>query len=76
MDPALAEAVLTGLGLYFLTGLLFALTFVTVLIKRFDSNAAEAAPLQFRLLIVPGVAALWPILLLALIKRLTLGGNS
>lgn len=76
MDPVLAQTILACLGLYLLIGLVFALAFVTVLIKRFDANAAEAAPLQFRVLIFPGVAALWPVLLLTLLKRMTLGGEA
>ncbi|WP_300529003.1 hypothetical protein [Maricaulis sp.] len=76
MDQALAQALLACLGPYFLAGLIFALAFVTLLIKRFDAGAAEAAPVQFRVLIFPGVIALWPVLLLTLIKRMTVGGRA
>ena len=70
MDPALAALILACLGAYLALGLVFGLIFVTLLIKRFDPNAGEAAPIQFRLLILPGVAALWPLLMLLFLKRL------
>lgn len=76
MSPELAGMIISGLGLYLLAGLVFALAFVTLLIKRFDHNAAEAAPIQFRLLILPGVIALWPLLLTLFLKRATVGGEA
>lgn len=76
MDPVLAEALLTCMALYLLAGVVFALAFVTLLIKPFDANAGEAAPLQFRVLIFPGVVALWPLLTLLFLKRTVLGGGS
>lgn len=76
MDLGLAQSLLTGAGLYLLAGTVFGLVFVTVLIKRFDANAGEAAPLQFRVLIFPGAVALWPLLALLVLKRTVLGGGS
>lgn len=75
MDPDFAQAILTGLALYLGAGLVFALVFVTLLIKPFDPNAAKAAPLQFRVLIFPGVVALWPFLLIQFFKRVTMGNG-
>lgn len=70
MDPALAAIIMASLGAYLAVGLVFALIFVSLLIKRFDPNAGEAAPIQFRLLILPGVMALWPLMALLFLKRL------
>lgn len=51
-----------ALGVYALAGALFAAAFVTVGIHRVDPMA-EHAPAGFRLIVMPGVAALWPLLL-------------
>ena len=48
--------------LYLLIGLLFAVVFVTTGIERVDATARGASA-GFRLLILPGVVALWPVLL-------------
>ncbi len=53
---------LVALGLYLALGLVFALPFVARGVQRLDPAAAHA-PLGFRLLILPGCAALWPWLL-------------
>ena len=45
-----------------LAGAVFAVAFVTMGIQRVDS-VAEHAPLGFRLIVLPGVAALWPLML-------------
>ncbi len=50
------------LAVYALAGVLFALVFVTAGIARVDP-VAEHAPWGFRLIVAPGVAALWPVLL-------------
>ena len=49
-------------GAYAAVGVLFAVAFATWGIQRVDP-AAKGAPLGFRLLILPGSAALWPLLL-------------
>lgn len=54
---------LTALGLWFAIGLIFALPFAARGVNRLDPAAAHA-PVGFRLLIVPGCAALWPLLFL------------
>jgi len=56
------EIALALLGLYLLVGLVFAIAFVTKGVRRVD-GAAEGSPWSFRLLILPGAAALWPVLL-------------
>ncbi len=57
-----AEVFIAILAVYGLAGLLFAIVFVTIGIQRFDP-VAEHAPVSFRLMVLPGVAALWPLLL-------------
>jgi hypothetical protein len=58
----LAELLVDALTAYGLVGLVFAVAFVTMGIQRVDS-VAEHAPLGFRLIVLPGAAALWPLLL-------------
>ncbi|HXJ03538.1 MAG TPA: hypothetical protein VNH65_00450 [Candidatus Acidoferrum sp.] len=48
--------------LYFGLGLLFAVAFVTSGVKRLDPNA-KGSGVVFRLVILPGSAAFWPLLL-------------
>lgn len=48
---------------YLIAGLLFGLVFVTRGVDRVDAQAREAG-WGFRAVIVPGVVALWPLLLL------------
>lgn len=49
-------------GVYATIGLLVAFAFVLFGAKRIDPGA-NGAPLGFFLLIIPGVAALWPLML-------------
>ena len=51
----------TALALYALLGVVFAIAFVARGASRVDP-AAAATPLGFKLLLLPGVAALWPLL--------------
>ena len=51
-----AELLVDGLAAYGLAGAVFAVAFVTMGIQRVDS-VAEHAPLGFRLIVLPGVAA-------------------
>jgi hypothetical protein len=51
-----------ALTAYAAVGFAFALAFVSIGIQRVDS-VAEHAPLGFRIIILPGVTALWPLLL-------------
>jgi hypothetical protein len=50
------------LGVYGATGLLFGIVFVIAGVHRVDI-AAKDSGVGFRLIILPGVAALWPLLL-------------
>ena len=49
-------------GIYAAIGVLFAAVFVTVGIGSVDP-VARKAPLGFRLIVLPGCAALWPLML-------------
>ena len=57
-----AEFFVGTLALYGLAGAAFAVVFVLFGIHRIDS-VAEHASFGFRLIVLPGVAALWPLLL-------------
>jgi hypothetical protein len=57
-----AELFVIALAVYGSAGVLFAAAFVTAGIRRVDP-VAEHAPIGFRLIVIPGVAALWPLLL-------------
>jgi hypothetical protein len=59
---AAVEAVVHLATLYAACGLVFAVPFVAVGIHRVDPLAAGSG-VAFRLIILPGVAALWPLLL-------------
>ncbi|MEO8126498.1 MAG: hypothetical protein ABJF23_22920 [Bryobacteraceae bacterium] len=60
---AAVEWILYLLTAYALAGVLFGVAFLTAGIARVDHGAAGSG-VGFRLLILPGVAALWPLLLL------------
>ena len=57
-----AEFFVAALALYGLAGAVFAVAFVLFGIHHVDP-VAEHAPFGFRLIVMPGVAALWPLLL-------------
>lgn len=57
----LAEILLLALGGYLLCGLAFALPFVLVGVGRIDPHATQGS-WGFRVLILPGVVFLWPLL--------------
>jgi hypothetical protein len=59
---------LEAVGLYAAAGFLFAVVFLAFGVARVD-QAARGSGLGFRLIIVPGVIALWPFLLVRWIAR-------
>jgi len=59
LSRTVAELVVLTFEVYAVLGLLFALLFVWLGIGRIDA-AAKSGSLGFRLLVVPGAAALWP----------------
>ena len=67
----IATAFLIALGIYLACGLAFAIPFALFGAKHVDPHAAHGS-WGFRLLIIPGVMAFWPLLL----KRWTSGGNN
>jgi hypothetical protein len=62
MIEAIAILFVYSLYLYTALGAVFALAFVTVGVKRIDSQAIGSS-VGFRLLIFPGSVAFWPLLL-------------
>lgn len=58
----IAAACLILLGVYFASGLIFAIPFALVGVRKIDPHAAPGS-LGFRLLIIPGTMAFWPLLL-------------
>jgi len=56
-----AELLVAAVGAYVAAGALFAAAFVTWGVSRMDPVAKEGTP-GFRLIILPGVTALWPLL--------------
>lgn len=62
-----ASALVLFVELYLGFGLVFGLVFVCKGVERVDASA-HAGTLGFRILILPGCAALWPWLVLRLIK--------
>ena len=62
MFETLAKAFVFALEAYAGLGLIFAMPFVCVGVQRLDSEA-QGSGIAFRLLILPGVAAFWPMFL-------------
>lgn len=60
MPEPLARSLLVVLALHALAGLVFAAAFLPQRIEREDPSA-RGASWAFRLLILPGVVALWPL---------------
>ena len=58
----IAAAFLIALGVYLAGGLMFAIPFTLVGVKKIDPHAAHGS-WGFRLLIIPGTMAFWPLLL-------------
>ena len=61
MPLALAQVVVSMFELYALAGVVFAVLFLPRGVARLDPRVA-GAPKALRLLLSPGVAALWPVL--------------
>lgn len=66
MDPVTVLAV--ALSAYLGLGLAFAVPFVASWVERLDP-AARGGTVGFRVLIVPGVAVLWPLFAARLARR-------
>jgi hypothetical protein len=70
MSIAVAQTLWAIIAAYLGVGLLLALVLLGGAIKRVDPQAA-VAPLRVRAGLLPGLAVLWPVFLLKLIKRET-----
>lgn len=62
MSERLAELLVAAVGAYVALGAVFAVAFVAWGVSRVDP-VARAATIGFRLIILPGVMALWPFLI-------------
>ena len=62
MLETFAKAIVYTLAVYTSLGLAFAVPFVWLGVQRLDAEA-QGSGIGFRLLILPGVAAFWPIFL-------------
>lgn len=73
MSVASAEMIWMVAGAYCAIGCVFALAMILGLIKRLDP-IAHAAPWRVKLLLFPGLVALWPLAaVLVLVKRSKVG---
>ena len=70
MSEGLAGAIVTGLGIYVAIGLLVGLVYLFGGAGRIDPAArGKGMPLRVRLLILPGVLGLWPLMLAKLFRQ-------
>ena len=69
-----AEIILFGALAYVLCGLAVGVAFVLRGVDRVD-EAARGAPVAFRLVILPGTVALWPLMAKKWIKAPRSGGH-
>ncbi len=70
MFEILVKAFVCALSGYAALGIVFALPFVFVGVQRLDSEA-QGSGVGFRLLILPGVAVLWPMFLQRWLRGVT-----
>ncbi len=68
MAHTIANVFVAAIELYALAGAAFGIVFVTTGVARIDP-AAKGSGAGFRLIILPGSAALWPLLLARWIRR-------
>ena len=68
MSLAWAEGVLAVLAVYLAVGALFAVFIATKCLERIDAGA-QGMPWSARLLILPGLVALWPLMLVKCLKQ-------
>lgn len=70
MSEAAAETLVLALGVYFVLGLLVGLIFVFGGAGRIDPAAkGKGLPFRVRLMILPGIIGLWPIMLTKLLVQ-------
>jgi hypothetical protein len=70
MSESAAEALVLGLGIYALIGVLVGLIYVFGGAGRIDPAAkGNGLPLRVRLMILPGIVGLWPVMLTKLLSQ-------
>ena len=69
------ESILLIFGIYLAVGLLFGIFFARKGVQVLDP-VATGSPFSFRLLVIPGATALWPVLLIKLLRGNRRKGNS
>ena len=70
MSQGAAEMLVTGIGVYFLIGLLVGLAYMFGGAGRIDPAArGKGLPFRVRLLILPGIVGLWPVMLIKLFAQ-------
>nr|WP_070959720.1 hypothetical protein [Hyphomonas sp. Mor2] len=70
MSESTAEMLVTILGLYALIGLLVGLVYMFGGAGRIDPAAkGKGMPIRVRLLVLPGIAGLWPLMLTKLFTQ-------
>ena len=70
MSERAAELLVLGLGIYALIGLLVGLIYVFGGAGRIDPAAkGKGLPFRVRLMILPGIAGLWPVMLTKLLTQ-------
>lgn len=62
MATTIISLLLVIAGLYLLAGLLFAILFVIIGITKVDEST-HGSGIGFRIIIIPGIMAFWPLLL-------------
>ena len=68
MNAEVVAGLVVGMvEVYLILGLIFAVPFVLFLAKRVD-HAAKGSTWGFRVLVIPGVTLLWPLLLKRVLK--------
>lgn len=65
---SIATALVWATIAYAAVGFVFACVFVIFVVDNYDSSAKDA-PKGFRILILPGVAALWPVFAVRLLRK-------
>ena len=70
MSEGAAELVVLGLGIYAAIGVLVGLIYVFGGAGRIDPAAkGKGLPIRVRLMILPGIAGLWPVMLTKLLTK-------
>lgn len=70
MTDELASSIVMGFGLYLAVGVLVALIYLFGGVGRIDPAAkGKGMPFRARLLIMPGIIGLWPLMLSKLLRQ-------